>query len=45
MYGALTLIQSGEVEAWTTDAVIGAIGAVAGVVAYSAGREPAAVAR
>ena len=45
MYGALTLIQAGEVEAWTTDAVIGAIGAVAGVVAYSAGREPAAVAR
>ena len=45
MYGALTLIQSAEVEAWTTDAVIGAIGAAAGVVAYSAGREPAAAAR
>ena len=45
MYGALTLIQSAEAEAWATDAAIGTIGALAGLVAYSAGREPSAVAR
>ena len=44
MYGALTLIQFGE-TGWATDAAIGTIGALAGVVAYSAGREPSAVAR
>lgn len=43
MYGALAVIQSAEIEAWPTDTGLGIIGAVAGVLAYRAGREPSPV--
>ena len=36
MYGALAVFQSGELEAWPTDVVLGLIGAIAAVVAYRA---------
>jgi hypothetical protein len=38
-YGVLTVIQSGDIQAWTADVFVGSVGAIAAIVAYSARRD------
>jgi hypothetical protein len=40
LYAVLTVLQSDELAAWTTDAALIAIGAVAGVATYRAATRP-----
>lgn len=40
-YAVLTVIQSDDVQAWTADAFVGLVGAIAAFVAYAAYRDSA----
>lgn len=41
LYTVLVIVQSDEIQAWATDALLAAIGATTAFVAYSAGRQAA----
>jgi hypothetical protein len=41
VYGALTVIQSDDFQAWTADVFVGLVGAIAAIVAYTARRDSA----
>lgn len=39
LYGILTAIQSDDIGAWTADVFVGLVGAIAAIVAFTAGRD------